>query len=324
MAGFWQKFAFTAAAALLALNLRAEPVELIFVGDIMLDDGPGRLISRDGDPLLPFSAILKDADYRIANLECPIAESGRALDNKHYTFRAKPRVLPVLQGRFDAVGLANNHVGDYGREAFLETLHHLDNAGIARFGAGRNLSEAHQPLWINRKGLKIAVLAYNEFKPRHFEAGPDWPGVAWSEDAQVISDIRAAKAAGADLVIPFMHWGWEREANPSERQRTLARRMIDEGAALVVGSHPHVTQGAETYQGKPIVYSLGNFVFDGFEEPRAKFGWLLKVRLDKAGVIFWETREARIDEDGTPHPVSGRFTPCGKGGDDLVSSCQNP
>ena len=168
------------------------------------------------------------------------------------------------------------------------------------------------------------MLAYNEFKPRHFEAGPDWPGVAWSEDAQVISDIRAAKAAGADLVIPFMHWGWEREAKPSERQRSLARRMIDEGAALVVGSHPHVTQGAETYQGKPIVYSLGNFVFDGFEEPRAKFGWLLKVKLDKAGVIFWETREARIDEDGTPHPVSGRFTPCGKGGDDLVSSCQNP
>ena len=108
MAGFWQKFAFTAAAALFALNLRAEPVELIFVGDIMLDDGPGRLIGRGGDPLLPFSAILKDADYRIANLECPIAESGRALDNKHYTFRAKPRVLPVLQGRFDAVGLANN------------------------------------------------------------------------------------------------------------------------------------------------------------------------------------------------------------------------
>lgn len=324
IAGFWQKSAFTAAACLLALGLHAEPVELVFVGDVMLDDGPGRLIGRGGDPLLPFSAILKDADYRIANLECPIADSGNPQDNKIYTFRAKPRVLPVLQGRFDAVGLANNHVGDYGREAFLDTLHHLDSAGIARFGAGRNLTEAHQPLWINRKGLKIAVLAYNEFKPRHFEAGPDWPGVAWSEDAQVIADIRAAKAAGADLVIPFMHWGWEREAKPSERQRSLARRMIDEGAALVVGSHPHVTQGAETYRGKPIVYSLGNFVFDGFEEPAAKIGWLLKVKLDKSGVLFWETREARIDEDGTPHPASGRFTPCGKGDDDLVSSCQNP
>ena len=324
IAGFWQKSAFTAAGCLLALALRAEPVNLIFVGDVMLDDGPGRLIGRGGDPLQPFAAILDDADYRIANLENPIAESGSAIDNKPYTFRARPRVLPVLQGRFDAVGLANNHTGDYGRDALLETLHHLDSAGIARFGAGRNLSEAHQPLWINRKGMKIAVLGYNEFKPRHFEAGPDWPGVAWSEDHQVIADIRAAKAAGADLVIPFMHWGWERETQPSERQRSFARRLIDEGAALVVGSHPHVTQGAETYRGKPIIYSLGNFVFDGFEEALAKQGWLLKVKLDRSGVVFWETRAARIDADGTPHPVSGGFTPCGRGNDELVSACQNP
>jgi poly-gamma-glutamate capsule biosynthesis protein CapA/YwtB (metallophosphatase superfamily) len=130
---------------------------------------------------------------------------------------------------------------------------------------GAILAEAHKPLWIERKGVRIAVLSYNEFKPRSFEAGANWPGIAWSEDDHVISDIRAAKAAGADLVIPFMHWGWEKETTPSQRQRQLAHKMIDEGATLVVGGHPHVTQGAETYKGKPIIYSLGNFVFDGFD-----------------------------------------------------------
>jgi poly-gamma-glutamate capsule biosynthesis protein CapA/YwtB (metallophosphatase superfamily) len=93
-----------------------------------------------------------------------------------------------------------------------------------------NLEQAHRPLWIERRGLRIAVLAYNEFKPRSFEAGADWPGIAWSEDSQVVADIRAARAAGADLVIPFMHWGWERERQASARQRQLARLMIDAGA----------------------------------------------------------------------------------------------
>ncbi|MFZ2268625.1 MAG: CapA family protein [Azonexus sp.] len=313
-----------AGALLLGSALRAEPLTLIFAGDLMLDDGPGRLIARAGDPLAPFADILQAADYRIGNLECPIAESGEPFPNKIFSFRANPAVVRVLAGRFDAVALANNHSGDYGRPAFSETISHLDNAGIAHFGGGRNLEEAHRPLWIARNGLKIAVLSYNEFKPRSFEAGPDWPGIAWSEDDQVISDIRAARTAGADLVIPFMHWGWEKESSPSERQRQFARRMIDEGAALVVGGHPHVTQGAEIYQGKPIIYSLGNFVFDGFDYPAAQRGWLLRVKLDKSGVIFWDTLAAQMDDDGTPHPITGAFTPCGRGGDDAILECQAP
>lgn len=291
---------------LAALAARAEPLRLVFVGDIMLDDGPGRVVAEGRDPFAPFAAILADADYRIGNLECPIATTGQALENKIYSFRAHPRVLSVLKGRFDALAVANNHSGDYGQTAFLETLNHLDQAGIASFGGGRNLAEAHRPLWIEKHGLSIAVLAYNEFKPRSFEAGPHWPGIAWSEDSHVLADIRAARAAGADLVIPFMHWGWEREPEPSERQRALARLMIDAGAAAVVGGHPHVTQGSEIYRGKPIIYSLGNFVFDGFELPAAKIGWLLRLTVDRGGVVDWSIVEARIDEEGTPHPAPSR------------------
>ncbi len=316
-----------AATALIALApaAPAESLSLIFAGDVMLDDGPGRVVADGRDPLAAVAPLLAGADYRIANLECPVATAGAPLDNKIYSFRAHPRVLSVLQGRFDAVSLANNHSGDYGPAAFTETMALLDGAGIRRFGGGRNLVEAHAPLWIERKGLRIAVLGYNEFKPRVFEAGAHHPGIAWSEDSHVIADIRAARKAGADLVIPFMHWGWEREREPSARQRALARRMIDAGAAAVVGGHPHVTQGAELYRGKPIIYSLGNFVFDGFDDvPAGRVGWLLRLELDRRGVAEWRTFEARMDGEGVPSPAAGAVTPCGRRGDRVVGACRNP
>lgn len=317
--------ALVCAAFLLATGAAcAEPLRLIFAGDVMLDDGPGKVIASGRDPLAPFAALLADADYRIGNLECPIATTGTALGNKIYTFRASPRAVSVLKGRFDAMSVANNHSGDFGKDAFLETLAHLDAAGIRHFGGGKNLAEAHAPLWVESKGLRVAVLGYNEFKPRSFEAGAKHPGVAWSEDSQVISDIRAARKAGADLVIPFMHWGWEREPEPNARQRDLARQMIDAGAAIVVGGHPHVTQGAEIYRGRPIIYSLGNFVFDGFDLPAARRGWILRLHLDKRGVLAWDTREAQMDDEGTPRPAGGTLTPCGKRGDTTIRMCSNP
>jgi poly-gamma-glutamate capsule biosynthesis protein CapA/YwtB (metallophosphatase superfamily) len=275
-------------------------VRLLFVGDVMLDDGPGRAVAAGRDPFAAFADLFDAADVRIGNLECPIATGGKALDNKIYTFRANPRVVDVLHGRFDAMSVANNHSGDYGQEAFLETLALLDIAGVAAFGGGRDLAEAHAPHWIEKNGLRIALLAYNEYKPRSFEAGPDWPGVAWSEDSHVLRDIRAARAAGADVVIPFMHWGWEREREPNERQRALARLMIDAGADAVVGGHPHVTQGSETYRGKPIVYSLGNFVFDGFDAPAEREGWLLRMTVGRDGVVAWDVITAYMDRDGLP------------------------
>ena len=324
MASFFRSTATAVLFCLFAGLARGEPVTLIFAGDLMLAAGPGQTIAAGGDPLAPFASTLAQTDYRIANLECPVAGGGQPHASKIVTFRAEPQTLSVLRGRFDAVSLANNHSGDYGHAAFVETMAHLDDAGIAYFGGGRNLTEAHRPLWIERNGLRIAVLGYNEFKPRAFEAGADWPGVAWSEDDLVIADIRAARAAGADLVIPFMHWGWEKETRPTERQKTFARMMIDEGAALVVGSHPHVTQGAEIHKSKPIVYSLGNFVFDGFDYPEAQRGWLLRVKLDKSGVLAWETIAAQIDDAGTPWPASGAFTPCGHAGEEIVLECRNP
>ncbi len=299
------------------------PLTLLFAGDIMLDDGPGRTIAAGGDPLAPFDAILRAADYRIGNLECPVAEGGAALERKLITFRAQPAVLAKLQGRFDAVSVANNHSGDYGQVAFVETLSHLQRAGIDYVGGGSNLTEAHRPLWIKRNGLKVALLAYNEFKPRSFEAGASWPGVAWSEDSFVIADIKAARKAGADLVIPFLHWGWEYEPKPDARQQALAQKMIDAGADAVIGGHPHVTQGASLYRGRPIIWSLGNFVFDGFESAEPKKGWLARLRLDRQGVAGFDTLQASIDDAGTPHPTPDARTPCWQRGQKQIGMCRN-
>jgi len=303
---------------------RADTVRLAFAGDVMLADGVGRAIAAGADPLAAFSSRLAGADYRIANLEFTVSTGGTALPNKRYTFRADPAVLSVMKGRFDAVSVANNHSGDFGKQAFTDTLAHLDTAGIRRFGGGPNLAEAHAPLWIEKKGLRIALLGYNEFKPRAFEAGVGLPGIAWSEDAQVIADIRAARRAGADIVVPFMHWGWEYEEAPTLRQRELARKMIDAGADVVVGGHPHVIQPAEHYRGRLIVYSLGNFVFDGFDAPEAWQGWLLYLDFDRRGLAAWHTQLAQIGADGFPSPVPGAMTPCGRRGEPKISECRNP
>ena len=301
----------------------AQSLRVIFVGDIMLDDTPGRVITEGRDPFAAVAKLLRDADYRIGNLECPIATVGQAMESKIYSFRAHPRVLPMLERHIDAVSVANNRTGDYGKAAFMETLAHLDSKGIVHFGGGANATSAHKPRWIERNGLRIAVLGYNEFKPRSFEAGAMTPGIAWSEDSHVVSDIRAARKAGADVVIPFMHWGWERETTPSERQRKLARKMIDAGADIVVGSHPHVVQGAEIYKGKPIIYSLGNFVFDSFTTPVTTLGWTLHLKLDKRGVSAWHTRAVQMDEEGLPHLIPTATTPCARSGDKMVGGCVN-
>jgi poly-gamma-glutamate capsule biosynthesis protein CapA/YwtB (metallophosphatase superfamily) len=290
--------------ASVSVSAQDPEVSVVFMGDVMLADGPGRFIARGGDPFAPLARTLARADLRVANLECVVAQGGQKLD-KPWTFRAHPRVLTVLQRHVDVVSVANNHSGDFGREAFAEMLTRLDKAGLPYFGGGRNLREAHAARIIERHGLKIALLGYDEFFPRHFEASAEHPGVAWSEDEQVVADIRRAREVdGADLVIPFMHWGQEHEPRANSRQRQLARLMIDAGADVVVGTHPHVVQDTEVYQGKPIIYSLGNFVFDGFTDPANNTGWLLWLKLGREGVRQWHIEVAHMDKQGTPHPAS--------------------
>ncbi len=202
-----------------------ERVTLGFVGDILLDSAPGKSIARAEDPFAPTAALLEGADLSIGNLECPVATSGAAV-SKIYTFRAAPSTLPLLRQHFDAVSVANNHSGDYGPEALRETLDQLAAARMPYFGGGRNLSEAHLPLLLEKRGLKIALLGYDEYHPRSFEAAPDHPGVAWAEDEQIVLDIARARRAGANIVLPFLHWGWGKRAR-AQRSTARARSRAD-------------------------------------------------------------------------------------------------
>ena len=274
-----------ALAAVLCLGAQAQHVSLVFAGDTTLDGAPGALIERGGDPLAAFADLFARADLRVANLECVVATQGTP-GYKNYTFRAHPRVLPVLRRHLDGVTLANNHSGDFGRAAFAEMLGLLQAAGLGQAGGGMNLAQAHTPWIVERQGLRIALLSYNEFMPRSFEADHNAPGIAWSEDEQVIDDIRQARSVHrADLVIPFMHWGWENERTANARQRQLARAMIDAGADAVIGGHPHVTQDIEHYRGRPIVYSVGNFVMQATDNAAQRQAWVLRMVLDRQGAL---------------------------------------
>lgn len=297
------------------------PVTLLFAGDIVLDDTAGELIQKGGDPFADFEAVFQQADIRLANLECVVTNTGAA-GNKNFTFRAHPRVLPVLKRHFDAVALANNHSGDYGREAFAEMLSLLPQAQLGYFGGGHNLTEAHTPLLFERQGLRIAVLGYNEFMPRSFEADFNAPGVAWSEDEQVVADIRKARTFyRADLVIPVMHWGWENEPVANPRQRQLARLMIDAGADAVIGGHPHVTQDVELYHGKPVVYSVGNFVMKETDNDRQRQAWVLRLQLTAQGVTGFNTLATDISMDGIPALDRKTPSPCWQRGQAGIGLC---
>lgn len=311
------------AALLVLAGCEPQPRTLVtFVGDVLLDSKPGEMIRAGADPFGKVAGALGAADLVVANLECAVGNRGMAVE-KEYTFRADPAAVAVLQRHVHLVSLANNHSGDYGDEALLDTMAHLRSARIGFFGAGENLSEAHRAFLVATRSATLGFLGYDEYQPRWFEAGVESAGVAWSEDELVLRDISEARRQGAEVVIPFMHWGWEQESAPTPRQRALARKMIDGGAEAVIGTHPHQTQGVEYYRGKLIVYSLGNFVFDLVDNEVERRGWLLRVELDREGVRRWATQLIRIDANGSPVLDRRAATPCGLRGRSRIEACKN-
>lgn len=201
------------AAALRPAVPASTRVRLVWMSDIVLADTPGKLIARGKDPFAAIAPTLRQADLRIANLECVIALGGRAVACPG-TFRAHPRTLPVLQRHVDVVSLANSHSGDFGADAFGEMLDCLDRAGLPYFGGGRDLRrQAHRPRIIERQGLRIALLGYNEMFPRRFEAGDARAGIAW-----------------ADVLIPYLHWGQEQSPQAHASQPAVDGRGTPGGA----------------------------------------------------------------------------------------------
>jgi poly-gamma-glutamate synthesis protein (capsule biosynthesis protein) len=277
-------------------------VRIAFVGDVMLDGGPGHIVTSGGDPFANVAPALRDADLTIANLECAIVKKGRSLD-KEFTFRGPEGALPLLKKYFSAVSLANNHSGDWGKEGFATELELLRETKLPYFGGGSNARAARQPLVLTAGGKRVAFLGYNDFPPRSFAAGPATPGTAWLVEENAVSDIKTARKQ-ADLVILFLHWGDDLVPAETLEQQTLAHHLIDAGADAVVGGHAHLTQGAEWYKDRPIVYSLGNFVFDYYpKDPPVWKGWIVKLTFGKSGRPLLERTNVELDPAGIPHLV---------------------
>ena len=203
------------------------------------------------------------ADIYMANQEFPFSDRGTPAPDKQFTFRVPPeRVSMMHELGIDIVTIANNHTLDYGTDALVDTCTTLENAGIPYVGAGANMDRAKQLETIEVRGRTIGFLAASRVYPdTSWVANSKKPGmVSGNDPSKLIKEIEAA-GEYCDYLVVYMHWGIERDEKPQEYQRTLGRQLIDAGADLVIGSHPHVLQGIEYYQGKPIVYSLGNFIF---------------------------------------------------------------
>ncbi|WP_135554181.1 CapA family protein [Paenibacillus cymbidii] len=239
-------------------------VKMAFVGDVIMASTVETLLQKNGYdyPYKDVLPLLQSPDLTIANLETPITKRGTA-QSKEYVYKSPPEALPAfVDAGFDIVNLANNHSIDMGTEGLLDTFDALDKAGIKRIGAGRDAKEAFSPVIVEKNGIRIAFLGFSRVVPEQsWKAGINHPGVA--DTYSYVPAVAAIEAArkDADLVVVSAHWGVERNSKPEPYQTDLAHRFIDAGADLVIGHHPHVLQGFESYKGKWIAYSLGNFIF---------------------------------------------------------------
>lgn len=285
-------------------------VTLMAVGDIMLARQTGELILYEG-PAAPFTEVtelFQTADWVVANLECAITDEVEA-EKKAYTFPAPSQAAASLaQAGINVVTLSNNHSLDYGLEGLLDTLQGLQANQIHAFGFGMNSTEARSPLILEKEGVRIALLGYTDVpveKSSYFDthawiAGDSTPGLAWANLADVQQDVASARQM-ADVVIVYFHYGIENLDHATRDQHQLATGAIDAGANLVLGSHSHRLQEIELYKGGLIVYSLGNFVFDGFEGI-ANLTAVLSLQLGKNGIIDYSWYPMVII-DGIPRPA---------------------
>lgn len=256
----------------------SEPVDtsfdftICFAGDINLDENWATTRFLDTQPggiydcISPeLTEVMRAADIMCLNNEFTYSTGGAPLPGKAYTFRAAPERVEVLdQLGVDVVTLANNHVYDYGKEALLDTFTVLEEAGVPYFGAGRNLGEAMQPLYLEVDGKTIALVAASRAEKNKMtpQATDSEPGILRCYDTELFLQAIQEGKANADFCIAFVHWGTEYSYDLERVQLDTGKAYLDAGADVVIGAHSHCLQGMEYYDGKPIIYSLGNYWFN--------------------------------------------------------------
>jgi poly-gamma-glutamate synthesis protein (capsule biosynthesis protein) len=257
------------------IEAKKDRLFMIAVGDMMLDRNVLSLTMKDGKYDYPFRKIdgyLDRADIRIGNLEGPVTgNTSEAIKTNGMRFTFPTDYLSALAERFDVLLIGNNHALDFGEEGLRETKNNLSRKGITFFGVYLKRRDNNSAV-IKKNGIKIGFVGYHSLVGQGY--------------ANVILDISKLDAL-CDLVIAVPHWGDEYEMMQNAAQEKAAREMIDAGADVVIGGHPHVTQPISAYKGKAIFWSLGNFVFDQYfsEETMKSISVTLDIERSVAGEV---------------------------------------
>jgi len=276
-------------------------ITLALTGDVMLGRGVAEALDdhmRPEEPWGDVMPLLYAADLRIINLECAITDNEQPWTRtpKVFHFRAKPSAIETLRAaQIDACSLANNHTLDFEEEGLLDTLEHLDAAGIRHAGAGRNQEEAADPAIFTMRvdhTSRVALLAFTDNEPP-FAAGTVRPGTNYLPISLKPDTLRQVERAvsnvcemGVDTVIFSNHWGPNMVQRPKEIFRRFARAVIDRGVDIYYGHSAHVFQGVEIYGGKPILYDTGDFIDDYAVDPELRNDWSFLFQLSVEGGRF--------------------------------------
>jgi len=245
---------------------RGETTTIVFAGDVLIAEAMEQYYDAEGVTRLVSEELLaemQNADICMVNNEFQFSTQGTPMENKQFTFRTDPKYVQVmLDMGVDIVSLANNHSLDFGTEALKDTFATLDDAGILYAGAGDSKERAEALQIIEVNGLKFGFLAATRVIP-----ASQWnvefrrPGLFTTYDDTRLAECIKAAREECDFLTVYVHWGIEREAYPENYQTSIAKNCFNAGADLVIGAHPHVLQGIEFMDGKPVFYSLGNYIF---------------------------------------------------------------
>jgi poly-gamma-glutamate synthesis protein (capsule biosynthesis protein) len=285
-------------------------ITISFAGDVHFMDRVGLRLAADPATVFAEAAPgLRQADVTMVNLETAITTGGQPQD-KAFTFRAPPSALTALKDAgIDVATMANNHAADYGSAGLNDTLAAIKSSGFPVIGVGADAAQAFAPYTRTVNGVKLAIFAADQVNDettlRLFSAGPGKPGVANAFSSQLVSAVRAAKAAGY-VVVVYLHWGTEHQVCPNDDQHTLADELGHAGAAAVVGTHAHVLQGAGWgANGTYVAYGLGSYLwFKGAGDDSPDNG-VLTLTFRGGKVVADRFAAAHTDDRGVPVPASG-------------------
>lgn len=295
-----------------------EKLDVVAVGDIMLGRRVGKLLTSSGKGyeygFKQVEPVLKKGDVIFGNLESPATASEKSLSREHkIILKCSPQAITAVKAAgFNVLSIANNHMMDYYGKGMLDTIDVLNKNGIAFSGGGKNLEEARKPAIIEKNGLKYGVLSYTDMaeymyvgNPNiSYAAGNNKSGVAPRKLEMILEDIARVKPQ-VDILAVSLHWGVEESFTIPDSQVEFAHKLIDSGADVILGHHPHQFQGIEVYKGKPIIYSMGNFLFDQ-NDPENQESFIMNMQYSGTQLTSLTATPVRILEKQQVAVQSGK------------------